>query len=318
VSESSTASTDLDSTSTPSERPTPTTNLSSSNLSGSASSAAGAKKKKHPLNSSDKVFCEIRDLPLVEVAARLNKSAKRIKDAYSQVRLGFLPLWSSARNCLAAAILTKLRKLIPSFPPYSTPRPILSLSAEHLCPCVPSLLCLPCTQGRNNKDIAQIKDFVGKLSGLQAEHQALTLHTTLSETITAVARGEDFNNTMEVQLSTYSCPSALPRRSLPFTQRRARPCFFFEQRCSRMHRRVCRLSFADLLSSYDVPKQQAAIEDLINQGLPFNTVLRLLIVLSVTTGGLKPKVYDAIRRELLQVRLHLTSNPFRCRAMNPT
>jgi hypothetical protein len=85
-----------------------------------------------------------------------------------------------------------------------------------------------------------------------------------------------------------------------------------------MHRRVCRLSFADLLSSYDVPKQQAAIEDLINQGLPFNTVLRLLIVLSVTTGGLKPKVYDAIRRELLQVRLHLTSNPFRCRAMNPT
>lgn len=103
--------------------------------------AASNKKKKHLLNSSDKVFHEIRDLPLGEVGPRLNRIAKRIKDAYSQ--------------------------------------------------------------GRSGKDLAQIKDFVGKLGGLQSEHQALALHTTLSETLLQFAHGEEFNTTMEIQQSVF-------------------------------------------------------------------------------------------------------------------
>jgi len=43
------------------------------------------KKKKHPLNSSDKVFAELRDLNFAVVGGRLNKIAKRIEGAYNQV-----------------------------------------------------------------------------------------------------------------------------------------------------------------------------------------------------------------------------------------
>lgn len=61
------------------------------------------------------------------------------------------------------------------------------------------------------------------------------------------------------------------------------------------------LRWQDLIAGDDLTKQQSAIDDLISQGLPLNTVLRLLIILSLTAGGLKPKVFDAVRRELLQV-----------------
>ena len=39
-----------------------------------------------------------------------------------------------------------------------------------------------------------------------------------------------------------------------------------------------------------------------------NTVLRLLILLSVVAGGLKQKTYDSVRREFLQVSLPLRSS----------
>lgn len=61
------------------------------------------------------------------------------------------------------------------------------------------------------------------------------------------------------------------------------------------------LHWPGLIAGDDLTKQQSAIDDLISQGLPLNTVLRLLIILSLTAGGLKPKVFDAVRRELLQV-----------------
>lgn len=61
----------------------------------------------------------------------------------------------------------------------------------------------------------------------------------------------------------------------------------------------CRKS--DLVSGYEVASQLASIEELINQGLPVWTVLRLLILQSVVGGGIKPKVFDSFRREFLQV-----------------
>lgn len=57
----------------------------------------------------------------------------------------------------------------------------------------------------------------------------------------------------------------------------------------------------DILSSYDLAIQLMSIEDLITRGLPLNQTLRLLILHSVVSNGIKPKSFDPIRREFLQV-----------------
>ncbi|KAK7202889.1 Sec1-like protein [Myxozyma melibiosi] len=49
------------------------------------------------------------------------------------------------------------------------------------------------------KTVSQIKDFVSKLGGLQAEHQSLRLHTNLAEEIMNRTQTEFFNRALEVQ-----------------------------------------------------------------------------------------------------------------------
>lgn len=49
------------------------------------------------------------------------------------------------------------------------------------------------------KTVAQLKDFVGKLGGLQSEHQALRLHTGLSEMLVPHTRTDIFNKSLEIQ-----------------------------------------------------------------------------------------------------------------------
>ncbi|KAK9457716.1 Sec1-like protein [Dipodascopsis uninucleata] len=49
------------------------------------------------------------------------------------------------------------------------------------------------------KTVSQIKEFVSKLSGLQAEHQSLRLHTNLAEEIMNRTQTELFNRSLEVQ-----------------------------------------------------------------------------------------------------------------------
>ncbi|KAK9451169.1 Sec1-like protein [Limtongia smithiae] len=49
------------------------------------------------------------------------------------------------------------------------------------------------------KTVSQIKDFVSKLSGLQAEHQSLRLHTNLAEEIMTRTQTEFFTRSLEVQ-----------------------------------------------------------------------------------------------------------------------
>ncbi|KAI0068053.1 Sec1-like protein [Artomyces pyxidatus] len=106
------------------------------------------------------------------------------------------------------------------------------------------------------ESVAQLRDFVGKLGGLQSEHQALRLHTGLSEIIVPHTRTEIFNQSLEIQ--------------------------------------------QNLLASYDVPGQITAIENLLAQGADMQLVIRLLCLASVTTGGIRSKSLENIKREILQ------------------
>ncbi|KAJ3126525.1 hypothetical protein HK098_007425 [Nowakowskiella sp. JEL0407] len=55
-------------------------------------------------------------------------------------------------------------------------------------------------EGRHQaKTVSQIKDFVGKLGNLQAEHQSARLHTNVAEEITKFTLDQDFNRMLEVQ-----------------------------------------------------------------------------------------------------------------------
>ncbi|KZT51079.1 Sec1-like protein [Calocera cornea HHB12733] len=55
-------------------------------------------------------------------------------------------------------------------------------------------------EGRHRaQTVEQLRDFVGKLGGLQSEHLALRLHTGLSEQIVPMTQTEVFNKSLEVQ-----------------------------------------------------------------------------------------------------------------------
>lgn len=106
------------------------------------------------------------------------------------------------------------------------------------------------------KTVTQLRDFVGKLGGLQGEHQALRLHTGLSEMLSLKTRTELFNKSLEVQ--------------------------------------------QNLLASYEVSAQISAIEDMIAHGASMQTIVRLLCLASITSGGIKAKSLESVKRELLQ------------------
>ncbi|RUS24524.1 Sec1-like protein, partial [Jimgerdemannia flammicorona] len=95
------------------------------------------KKKKQVLNSSDKLFVQLRDLNFAVVGGLLNKIAKKINENYEE---------------------------------------------RHQA-----------------KTVAQIRDFVGKLTDLQQEHQSLRIHTGIAEEIMRHTITEDFNKMLEVQ-----------------------------------------------------------------------------------------------------------------------
>ncbi|KAI5124115.1 hypothetical protein M0805_000928 [Coniferiporia weirii] len=106
------------------------------------------------------------------------------------------------------------------------------------------------------KTVAQLRDFVGKLSGLQTDHQTLRIHTGLSEMLVPLTRTERFNKSLEIQ--------------------------------------------QNLLSSYETSAQISAIEELVTQGEGIQSVLRLLCLASILNGGIKSKILENIKREILQ------------------
>jgi len=59
----------------------------------------------------------------------------------------------------------------------------------------------------------------------------------------------------------------------------------------------------DLLASYNAANQITSIEDMIAQGAEMQTVVRLLCLASITSGGIKTKILERIKRDFLQVRV---------------
>ena len=58
----------------------------------------------------------------------------------------------------------------------------------------------------------------------------------------------------------------------------------------------------DLLASYNMANQITSIEDMIAQGAEMQIVVRLLCLASITSGGIKTKILERIKRDFLQVR----------------
>jgi hypothetical protein len=57
----------------------------------------------------------------------------------------------------------------------------------------------------------------------------------------------------------------------------------------------------NLVAGYDATAQFAVVEDLMNQQVPWATVLRSAVLMSLTSGGIKPKPLEAFKRDFLQV-----------------
>lgn len=72
-------------------------------------------------------------------------------------------------------------------------------------------------------------------------------------------------------------------------------------RVYRLSRYLVTEDHTDLLASYSTSAQLMSIENLISVGAPLNVTLRLLCLASITMGGIKPKVLEGIKREILQV-----------------
>lgn len=106
------------------------------------------------------------------------------------------------------------------------------------------------------RTVKQIRDFVGRLAGLQNEHQALRLHTGLSEQIMTTTTSDEFNVTLEIQ--------------------------------------------QNLVAGLDLSGQEKAISSLIDQEAPLHTILRLLCLYSIVSGGIKPKILEGFKRDILQ------------------
>ncbi|WAQ81762.1 hypothetical protein PtA15_2A73 [Puccinia triticina] len=106
------------------------------------------------------------------------------------------------------------------------------------------------------RTVQQIREFVGRLPELQNEHQALRLHTGLSEQIMTTTTSDEFNQTLEIQ--------------------------------------------QNLVAGLDLSGQEKAIGQLIDQEVPLRTILRLLCLYSSVSGGIKPKSFENLKRDLLQ------------------
>lgn len=57
----------------------------------------------------------------------------------------------------------------------------------------------------------------------------------------------------------------------------------------------------NLVAGYDATSQLNVIEDLLAQQAPWQTVLRTLVLASLTGGGIKQKSLEGFKRDFLQV-----------------
>lgn len=155
--------------------------------------AQQGRKRKIPLDSSDKLYEQLRDTNFAIVGPLLNKIARRLDSDYK---------------------------------------------ARH-----------------DAKSTSELREFVTKLPGYQAEQQSLKIHTGLTEEIIKHTRSDFFSRVLEVQ--------------------------------------------QNLAAGADPYYQHDNIEELIARDAPLPTVLRLLCLESVISGGLRPKDLDTFKRQIL-------------------
>jgi vacuolar protein sorting-associated protein 33A len=136
-------------------------------------------------------------------------------------------------------------------------------------------------EGRHQaKTVSQIREFVNKLGGLQAEHHSLRLRiphhfrkliadTNLAEDIMTYTSQQTFIRVLEIQQSTHP--------------------FFHE------------VNEEDLVAGFEAASQTPAIEELIARNVPATDILRLLCLQNLVSGPLKPKDAESLRKQFLQV-----------------
>lgn len=119
-----------------------------------------------------------------------------------------------------------------------------------------------------------MKEFVGKIGGMKGDQQALKLRTLLMDTLGS--------NRLIVVLDT-----ELTEALMRITQTEE-----FNKNLEAQQ---------NLVAGYDTSTQLSNIEDLMYQQIPWQTVLRSVILMSLTTGGIKPKNLEVFKRDFLQV-----------------
>ena len=64
---------------------------------------------------------------------------------------------------------------------------------------------------------------------------------------------------------------------------------------------LCTYYPSDLLASFDAAAQLTSLEELLAQGTDIRVILRLLCLASITSGGIKNKTLENLKRDFLQV-----------------
>ncbi len=60
-----------------------------------------------------------------------------------------------------------------------------------------------------------------------------------------------------------------------------------------------------MLAGVTSSEQSDYVEEMVARELPAENVLRLVCLMSHIQNGLKPKIYDLLKQEIIQVRFHL-------------
>ncbi|KCV70557.1 hypothetical protein H696_02903 [Fonticula alba] len=146
------------------------------------------------------------------------------------------------------------------------------------------------------KTISQIREFVSDLGGLQKEHQSLGVYTNLAEHLMAATRDSDFLRALQTEQGLLSQSEDL-EQTLELLEE-----LIFRQSDALPLNRTNPLSGAGSHASKLGPMSGTSIAATTGIGskvVPAERVLRLMSLLSLTQGGLKPKVYKTLRAHLV-------------------
>uniref|UniRef100_A0A8C8HDV5 Vacuolar protein sorting-associated protein 33A n=1 Tax=Oncorhynchus tshawytscha TaxID=74940 RepID=A0A8C8HDV5_ONCTS len=139
----------------------------------------------------------------------------------------------------------------------------------------------------NAKTVGEIKQFVSQLPHMQAARSSLANHTSIAELIKDITSEKNslYSFSFHVQLTT------LHSSSLPsLTWSNVWHIAFFDNLTVEQ----------EFMTGVDTDKVNTYIEDCIAQKDPLIKILRLVCMQSVCNNGLKQKILDYYKREILQ------------------